>query len=793
MIYPAHIKTDSSGNKIVQTVAEHCKNSAVYALESAMPALCNTAYLAALLHDMGKFTKEFAQYIEKAANGEPVRRGSVNHTFAGVRFVLERWRAPSSDSYARLTSELLASAIGAHHGLFDCVDENGQSGFTHRLSKEGISYAEAREQFLKNVADGNELDRLFAKAEREIAALTRLSQEGLDTMQEAKFQFAMLARLLTSYVINADRRDTAEFMHEISLEENAISPERWGELLAGVEMRLDNFKADSEINRARQKISDTCREAAKNGSGIYRLNTPTGGGKTLSSLRYALASASEHGFRRITFVTPLLTVLEQNAQEIRKYIADDSIILEHHSNIIRENDSMDELNEHELLTDTWDSPVVITTLVQLLNTLFGGKTSSVRRMQSLAHSVIVIDEVQSVPRNMLALFNQAANFVSKLCGAALVLCSATQPALSEINPPIRYHAQADIMPYDAQLWQIFRRTEITPLLREQGYTIEELAEFAISCTESENSTLIICNTKLQANELYNSVKSRSVDAVFHLSTSMCMAHRIKTLDTINRYLEDGRKIICVSTQLVEAGVDFSFGCVIRQLAGMDNIVQAAGRCNRHGECGGISKVYIVNLKGESLRFLREIADAQSAARNVLADFERSAEKYENDLTSDAAIEAYYTKLYTEMPQGAHGLYLPKRETSMNDLLTDNKKFKRGRESGYILEQAFKTAGEEFKVFDENTTDVLVPYGEGERLIADLISAETQYDFGYKKKLLDKAKKYTVSLYDYELQALAESGGVYKIMDDSAMVLQPAFYSKETGFTKDGGMNEFLGY
>ncbi|MBQ2726264.1 MAG: DEAD/DEAH box helicase family protein, partial [Clostridia bacterium] len=239
------------------------------------------------------------------------------------------------------------------------------------------------------------------------------------------FLYGLLVRLLTSAVMEGDRRDTAEFMS------GAVYPPEadqnlWQTLLAGMEAKLNTLDSSSPINAARRKISDICREAAGKHSGVYRLNVPTGGGKTLSALRYALAHAEKYSKKRIIFTFPLLSVLEQNSDAIRKYTGDD-FVLEHHSNAVQEKISPEKLDDYELLTENWSSPIIITTLVQLLNTMFDGKTSSVRRFHALTDTVIVIDEVQTVPGNMLTLFNLAVTFLAEFCNTTVLLCSATQP------------------------------------------------------------------------------------------------------------------------------------------------------------------------------------------------------------------------------------------------------------------------------------------------------------------------------------------------------------------------------
>lgn len=439
-MYPAHIR--ETGER--QTVQEHCRNTAALAATALRPlGLEKSAYLAGLLHDAGKNKKEYEDYLLEAAAGGSVVRGSVNHTFAGVRFLLDRWHCGEGDlSYSDVTAELLAFAVGSHHGLFDCVDPQQHSGFFHRQTKEGIFYDESRQGFLAEVADEEELEHLFRDAVREMTPmldrLAALSTQADDNEadRETAFYIGLLARMLLSAVIEGDRTDTATFMDGI---EPPVFPEDmrpiWTERLAFMEKKLAAFPRKTPIDLARHTISDTCAAGAARPGGVYRLNVPTGGGKTLASLRFALTHAAKWNCSRIIFTAPLLSILDQNAQVIRDYIGDDALILEHHYNLAEPKETPERLQALELLTASWSAPIIITTLVQLLNTCFSGKTSAIRRFHALCGSVIVIDEVQTVPGKMLTLFNLAVNFLSEICGATIVLCSATQPCLEAADHP----------------------------------------------------------------------------------------------------------------------------------------------------------------------------------------------------------------------------------------------------------------------------------------------------------------------------------------------------------------------
>lgn len=794
MEYLAHIAED--GRK--QTVKEHCEGTAKIAANCLCTVMLGkTAFLAGLLHDIGKLQIPFQDYLRKSVNGEKVRRGEVIHTFQGCRLLLERYHTDIENWQHKLTSELLAYAVGAHHGLFDCVDDRKKSGFEYRVNVKKISYEEVKNNTIKMVGGNKELDALFGASVHEVenffTRLDSLSQSD----SECCFYIGLLARLVTSAVIEGDRRNTREFMENTSFDNHPLETcNIWRDRLNFMENKLSDFSSEKPIDDARGKISDICRNAAEKDGGIYRLNVPTGAGKTLSSLRFALAHAAKHNKRRIIFTAPLLTILDQNAKVIREYVGDDSMILEHHSNVIRTDENTDTLDLKELYTENWGSPIIITTLVQLLNTLFDGKTTSIRRFQALCGSVIIIDEVQTVPDNMLTLFNLAVNFLSQLCGVTFVLCSATQPALEIADHPLSA-APKDIVPYDETLWEPFKRTEIIPI----EMSLDEIPCFAMDILESADSLLIVCNKKAEAETLFRQMSNTDASC-FHLSASMCMAHRRKILVEMEKALDDlrnnrsGKKVICVSTQVIEAGVDISFHRVIRLMAGMDSVVQSAGRCNRHGE-DEIAPVYMVKCVDERLKGLRSIEDGKKAAIDLLNEYKLNMEKFKNSLASDEAIRYYYDRLYSSHSGRFQDFVIENgsfKGVSVFDLLSENSKYYDEDcyfDDEYYLNQSFKIAGSLFHVFDDKTADVVVPYGKGKALIEELAGVGEHPSGAFLSGWLQRVKPYTISVYDEQLRRLSRDGGIYNI--GGILILQPRFYDeKHLGFSIDNNELDYLG-
>lgn len=792
--YPAHIRKNII-NEVqieyeVQSVSSHCKRTAQYASNVLKDiGLENTAYLAGLLHDMGKYTDKFKKYIEAAViDGKHVKRGSVNHTFSGVRYLLELHSKLNSSSefsvsMEDLVCEFIAYSVGSHHGFFDCVNDKKESGFQYRVDKENIDYEEAVKNFLTYCAGKEIIDGYFRKSCKEIGRIVdNINSMGEQTQsedinREIGFYISMLCRLLTSAVIYGDRKDTIEFNENIHTDNDVLY--RWDDLLDYFNNYISIFPQQYDIDMARKWISDECFKAALRAKGIYRLNVPTGGGKTLASLRFALAHAKEHSMKRIFFIMPLLSIIEQNAKEIRKAIGDESLILEHHSNVIDEGESYDELNERELLVNSWDSPVIITTLVQFLNTLFLGKTTSVRRFSALVNSIIIFDEVQTVPIKMLTLYNLAINFLTEVCGATVILCSATQPCLEKTEHPLTNKVQ-NLINIPEKFSKCFNRTEV---IDSGSKTYEQIIDLTKDVLQENDSLLIICNTKSEAKQIFESLKSclNKNIRLCHLSASMCAFHRKKIISDIKKGLNSNSdcKVVCIATQVIEAGVDVSFRCVIRLQAGMDNIVQAAGRCNRHGECETLGKVHIIRLVGENLLRLPDIQRAKDSTSSLL-EVSKSDNNFRNLLSEDA-IEYYYKHLYRGLCYGFCDFPLNNEGVSIFNLLAPNIGDAEEMVLPFFLSSKIKTAGSKFCVFDNDNFDLLVPYKSGLDIINALESEQAKYDKGFVAQQIKSAVGYTIGVFKYQLEALEELHAIRYIEDFGIYILlNSEFYKEDIG-------------
>lgn len=785
----AHI-TDFNNEKKEQTLKEHCYKVAEYASESLGTAnFYHLAYLSGILHDYGKAKEEFNVYLEAAYRGEPVRKGSVNHTFAGVIYLLEKYHMSDSLQWNKLTSEIVSFVIGSHHGMFDCDNFNNNNGFGHRLEcdRENIHYSEASDNFFSQIVQEDKVEKYFSKAAEEIQSFFKICTDTYHKKpDEVFFQISMLIRLLLSAVIYGDRRDTREFMKQNREIESEVN---WKEYQDFFEEKLNRFAihSESELDRIRKKISDQCMRFAERPCGIYRLNVPTGGGKTLSSMRYALAHAEKYQKKRIIFIIPLLSVLDQNIKVIRDFVPNTESVLEHHSNVVKEHMENEELDRFEYLTDNWNAPIVVSTLVQLLDILFSDKTSAIGRMQALCNSIIVIDEIQSLPKKTTVMFNRALNFLQQFCNATIILSSATQPCFDELKWPLHLTEKPDMVQLKEEELQVFNRAEVIDKVDGYGYDIDECVDFCRELMQNTGSLLVICNTKSEAYILSKELQSIADDeawSVYHLSTAMCQKHR---LDTLNGLQEDLKliqeaerndrknKVICISTQLIEAGVDISFQSVVRIMAGIDNLAQAAGRCNRSNEYGNKGKVYLIKWKNENLVMLQDIEKARNSTQRVLEEMKSSGES----LISETATGKFYRHLYKEIEKEIS--YPASDEYKTEFYLADCLSNKYRINEKYLLQQPFKTVGKIFQVFNQMTFDVLVPYNEGKDLIQQIYSMEQEkYNLPDLEKVLQSAKQYTVSLYKWQIEKLRAAGLLTPVFENRILILGEEGYDKKYG-------------
>ncbi|MDO5847723.1 MAG: CRISPR-associated helicase Cas3' [Methanocorpusculum sp.] len=765
-----------------QTLAEHSRSVAglcrTYGEKIGCPDM---AELCGLLHDMGKAKKEFQDYL---IQGDISLRGKINHSAAGAQYIIETF-GQTNDPYRKTAAQIISLVIVSHHsGIIDCLSVDGEDTFSKRVLPENdICYEECKANFLSEVCSAKAIEKLFSGAAAEVKRII----ERYKGQIESRFHLGLLVRYFLSCVVDADRFDSYCFAEILPAKDTDYHLETaWDTLLSNLEQKISGFSEETPIDKERKKISDACKTSAEKNGGIHRLSVPTGGGKTLSSLRYALAHAKKYHKSHIIYAIPYTSIIDQNAEVIKNTLKNEDLILEHHSNLIREKETYEQLGRHALLTERWDIPVVLTTNVQLLNTLFLGKNTSVRRMHNLAESIIIFDEVQTIPLKTLSMFNTALNYLAEICGATIILCTATQPALETTAKPVRISDPAELVPDTAELFQSFKRVEIRDSRKDGGYSSAELAAFLLQ--NRVGNTLCIMNTKTAAEKLYRELEPcKNECRLYYLSTNLCPAHRKKILaEVIQRLNNTDKPVLCITTQLIEAGVDVSFDTVIRSLAGLDSIAQAAGRCNRHGR-QKTGTVHIINSSEEKLGTLPDILSGQIQTERLLREYKENPEYFGNDLLSPKAISSYYNYYFHEgknkmdYPVSEKSTEFPKN-TNLYELLQTNRNGCNAAQNKniafrYPLRQAFAAAGREFQVIEEDSISVIVPYEKGKELIEKIRDTTSLSEL---KLLLRAAQQYSINLFNNESKL--ESYGVYQIGETGIFALSEFNYSEEYGFS-----------
>lgn len=475
----------------------------------------------------------------------------------------------------------------------------------------------------------------------------------------------------------------------------------------------------------------------------------------------------------------LLAIIEQNAKEIRNALGNTADVLEHHSNIVVPRQNADALDEREGLCENWRANVVCTTLVQFLDTLFSGRMNCIRRFQALCESVIVIDEVQSVPVSMLSEFHLMINFLTEVCGAAVVLCSATQPVGVTVPHPLL--PAIDLVPCEPARFAAFRRTVILPPSGDP-MTMAEIAEECARHIAQVDTLMVGCNTRAEAAELFGMLREMGLPCV-HLSAAMCTAHRSQTLERIEKR-RLGEKLVCVSTQAIEYGVNVSFQRVFRIMTGLDEVIQIAGRCNRHGEDSqNPGQVQMLKLKGEHLPdALHAIRQAQNATEFVLDRYRKDPSRFDGRLDSDAAVNAYHRLLYRHLKDDSMDDPLGAHRSTMLDMLSVHSNGEEKDAPAYFLHQAFREAGEQFRVFSEDTTDLIVPFGEGASLLGALCAMDLKHRTLAAERIVRGLRPFSVSVYRRQLARLEAVGAIEIIQPDALdlWAVRPGFYDPLMG-------------
>lgn len=681
------------------------------------------AHTTALLHDIGKYSRAFQARLD--GNGR-----KVDHATAGAREVLKLF---NKNGLEKNLATMLSYCIAGHHtGLPDYGDPTDVDGTGTLLSRVEKKRLE---------------DYSAYRTEIDPASLV-LNGRKLKTSNEA-FSVAFMTRMIFSALVDADFQDTETFMQQEEKPRGGhASIDMLCETFNNAIQKFDN--PQGEINKKRTETLKACKEGAELDQGFFTLTIPTGGGKTLASMAFALNHAKRHGLKRVIYVIPFTSIIEQNAGVFKEYLGVDNV-LEHHSNFDwkkgnkTDSDEADDetkevLDKLKLASENWDIPIVVTTNVQFFESLFANRSSNCRKLHNIAKSVIIFDEAQMLPREyldpcMLGVKELVTNY-----GASAVFCTATQPALNQRLPNVTF---TELAPDSQALFDFYKRVEVKNIGKTADVDLLEKIN-------SHEQALCIVNTRRHAKGLFDQL---DMDGSYHLSTLMCPTHRKQVLEEVRGRLKEGKPCRVISTQVMEAGIDVDFPVGFRALAGLDSIIQAAGRVNREMKRDA-SNVYVFDpetpfIKRTPIFIKQGAAFAESVIR-----------KFDGQVDSKAAIEEYFNSLYYVQSKGAF----------------DVKKILSRFDNG--IEFGFKKAAEDFRMIDRSTVSIVIPYNEEAKSLIDG-ARNHPYPFTFARQL----QMYTVNIYEKEFEKL-QSKGVIETVNDTYQVLAEAsmkeFYNEKTG-------------
>ena len=716
MEYLAHIDGDRE-----QSVKEHLQGTAELAEKFAAKfRKADWGYCCGMLHDIGKYSAEFQKKIKENLD---IR---VDHSTAGAKV------CENLDGCYWLLTYCIA---GHHAGLPDLGREGLPSSLLGRLKKRLCDYSAYEKEI-------------------EIPQITT-PPIAMNPEQDPNFALSVFIRMLYSCLVDADFLDTEQFMNNGTVQRDS------GESMDVLLEKLQNYTAkwlinrnDTTIDGRRSEILRNCLEMGKSSKGLFQLTVPTGGGKTVASLAFALQHAVENHMDRVIYVIPYTSIIEQNAQVFREILSSENV-LENHSNV--DYESSEEFKPMQLAAENWDKPVVVTTNVQFFESLYANKSSKCRKLHNIVNSVIIFDEAQMLPPNYLKPCMAMIEELLQQYGTSIVLCTATQPALQQFLPE-KYVAR-ELCPRREEQFRFFERVTYQNI---DTVTEEEMAEKL----QQEWHALCIVNTRKRAQRLYEQLQG---EGVYHLSTTMYPAHRKRVLAEIRERLDDkkGKKCIVISTSLVEAGVDLDFTSVYRELAGVDSIIQAAGRCNRNGERG--KEESIVRI------FQWEDKEQMSEQRHQIDTTQKLLARGK-DITALESITEYFWELY----------HIKGESLDVKKIL---EKFDGG-------DYQFGTVAKDFKLIEENSVTVYIDQEPEAKALLQEIRQQ-----GLTKSRMRKAGQYCVSIRkkgEYEKRKMLfeemRDAGMVEAVDPGAqdfyVLTQEEQYREETGLKLEvelGGM------
>ncbi|WP_145169667.1 CRISPR-associated helicase Cas3' [Rubripirellula lacrimiformis] len=670
------------------------------------PGLAAWGDLLGRWHDIGKYSEDFQCYL--ASNGDSDVHssevsGKVDHSTAGAQLACSK-----SSPLGKLIAYTLA---GHHAGLPDWDVATGRSGLKQRLDKKVPCWRAEATKGLEALG-----------LPESIPIRPPHTRETFCKHRIASFRVTCLTRMIFSALVDADFLSTEAFMSPEQSINRANVSANMTDLAKAIDNHLGCLRSEAEpspVNQIRDEVSKACVDAAELVPGLFSLNVPTGGGKTLASLQFALRHAAHHGLDGVVVGIPFTSIIEQNAKVYRGVFESlgEGVVLEHHSN----TDPEQETTQSRLQSENWDAPLVVTTNNQLFESLFACRASRCRKLHRIARRVIILDEVQSLPVELLTPTLLAIRELVESFGCTVVLCTATQPAFQwQEDFAIGLHEIRNIIPMTEKLHDRLRRTTVHPI---GALSDEQL----VARINAEDRVLCIVNTRPHASKLFAELDESSAN--FHLSTRMCAAHRLHVLDgQIRPRLDQGLQCRVISTQLIEAGVDVDFPVVFRDVCGIDSLTQAAGRCNREGRAAEGSVYFFQGERRPPPGTLRMSADH---GLEIARQFD--------DLLSPEAIEAYFRLHYWQQ----------KERWDFRQVMDAI-----GRDPSR-MEFQFRQIADRYRFIEEVAETLYVPWKKGEQLIRSL----SESDYPPDRKLRRRLQRYSINLRRHEMVQLHAAGAV----------------------------------
>lgn len=645
-------------------------------------------YVAGLWHDLGKFAPEWQEYLKKKADPHVDEiQGKVDHTTAGAKFAVSK--SPFG--------HLMATAIAGHHaGLLDARSMG--ACLEKRLHKTDSEVPTAPDDILQQSIP---------------EPLSFLHVNPND------FPCAFFQRILFSCLVDADYLATEAFMNEEQHKSRLIpSSDCFQTALNLLEKRIAEFgPPKNKVNEARANVVKDCFEKASSSSGFFSLTVPTGGGKTLSSFAFALKHALKNEQKRILYVIPFTSIIEQNSKVFKDLLSElgDGIVIEHHSNLLPEN----ETEQSRLATENWDAPIIVTTAVQFYESLFASRTSNSRKLHNIANSVVILDEAQAIPVQYLNPCLRALEQLTENYHTTTVLCTATQPAIEHTDDfKIGLSGITEIISNTKSLFEALQRVEVIHRGKLEDQAIAN--ELGALC-----QVLCIVNTRKHARKLLQLLPENEEN--FHLSTLMCPAHRLEVLKTVRSRLDKNLTVRLISTQLIEAGVDIDFPIVYRSIAGLDSIAQAAGRCNRNGK-QSMGKTHV--FQSEHVASETYFRETSNVGHEVL-------DLHIEDPLSTEAVRAYFDKYY----------YQQKSKWDSRGIMDQFKCCPSNSELPLLFQ--YRTAAEDFKLIETHQIPIVIPWDQTSKA---LIDSQLKIEaVPLNRHLLRSLQRYTVQIYETQFQ------------------------------------------